>query len=166
MSDLYAIGYDDLGTAMRVREEVMGLQKQHLIDLADAVVVENKDGKIKLHQAQSTAAAGAAGGALGGGVIGLLFLSPLLGMAIGAGFGALGGSMADIGVEDNFMREVGQQLEPGHAALFLLVRDMTEDKVIPQLAPYGGKLIRSSLSSEAEDRLKEMVLAARTQQAA
>jgi len=166
MSDLYAIGYDDLGTAMRVREQVMGLQKQHLIDLADAVVVENRDGKIKLHQAQSTAAAGAAGGALWGGVIGLLFLSPLLGMAIGAGFGALGGSMADIGVEDNFMREVGRELEPGHAALFLLVREMTEDKVVPQLAPYGGRLIRSSLSSEGEARLKEMVVAARAQQAA
>lgn len=161
MSDLYAIAYPDAARADEVRDKVLELNKQHLIELADAVVVENHRGKIKLHQAHNTTAAGAAGGALWGGLIGLLFLAPLLGMAVGAGFGALGGKMADIGIDDKFMKDVGERLPEGGAALFLLVRSMTEDKVIPELAPYGGELIRSSLSAEAEEHLRDIVASAR-----
>jgi len=161
MSDLYAIGYPDAAKADAVRDKLIELNKQQLIDLADAVVVENEKGKIKLHQAQNTTAAGAAGGALWGGLIGLLFLAPLLGMAVGAGFGALGGKMADVGIDDKFMKDVGERLPEGGAALFLLVRGMTEDKVLAEIAPMGGQLIRSSLSSEDEDHMRRAVADAR-----
>src|ERR1044072_4940203 len=88
MSDLIAIAYDDAATANNVREKVFELQKEHLIELEDAVVVERKnDGKIKLHQSRINAGMGAAGGALWGGLIGLIFLMPLLGAAIGGGGG-------------------------------------------------------------------------------
>lgn len=162
MSNLFAIAYPDLTTAEQVRSTLIGLQKQKLIDLEDAVVVERKqDGKIKLHQAVSTTGAGAASGALWGGVIGLLFFMPFLGAAIGGATGAAVGAATDVGVDDNFMRQVGEHLKPGSAAVFLLVRKATADKVIPAVAQYGGQIIQTSLSAEAEAELRATVAAAR-----
>jgi uncharacterized membrane protein len=120
------------------------------------VIVEKRDnGKVKLHQARgSTTGAGALGGALWGGLIGLIFLMPLLGMAVGAASGAAAGAMTDLGVDDNFMKEVGAELDQGKAALFVLFTSATADKVLPEIGRYGGKLIQSSLSTEAEETLK------------
>jgi uncharacterized membrane protein len=162
MSDLIAIAYDDAATANNVREKVFELQNEHLIELEDAVVVERKnDGKIKLHQSRSNAAVGAAGGALWGGLIGLIFLMPFLGAAIGAGAGAAAGASADVGLNDDFMRELGHEIKPGTAALFLLVAKATPDKVVPRLAKLGGKLMKTSLSAEQETHLKEAAKAAK-----
>jgi uncharacterized membrane protein len=161
MSDLIAVGYDDVETAQTVREKLLELQSRHVITLEDAVVVERKlDGKIKLHQARSATGAGAVGGALWGGLIGLLFFMPFLGAAVGAAAGAAGGSMVDTGMDDNFMREVGEELSPGRAALFVLVVSSTPDKVLPEVAPYGGHIITTSLTSEAEAHLRETAQAA------
>ena len=161
MSNLFAIAYPDVATAQTVRSEALALQKQKLVDLEDAVVVERReDGRIKLHQAVSTVGAGAASGALWGGVIGLLFFMPFLGAAVGGATGAAVGAATDVGVDDDFMRQVGEKLQPGTAALFLLVRDATADKVVPALAQYGGEIIQTSLSDEAEEHLRETVRAA------
>jgi uncharacterized membrane protein len=161
MSNLIAVGYDDVETAERVRERLRELQTRRVITLEDAVVVERTlDGKIKLHQARSTVGAGAVGGALWGGLIGLLFFMPFLGAAVGAAAGAAGGSMIDAGVDDNFMREVGEQLSPGRAALFVLVVSSTPDKVLPEVAPYGGHILTTSLSPDAEAHLRETARAA------
>ncbi|MFE2110915.1 DUF1269 domain-containing protein [Kitasatospora sp. NPDC059463] len=164
MSNLFAIAYPDLATARVVRDEAVALQKQRLIELEDAVVVERReDGKIKLHQQVSTTGAGAASGAVWGGVIGLLFFMPLLGAAVGGAAGAAVGATTDIGVDDDFMRQVGQHLQPGTAAVFLLVRKATADKVVPALARHGGRIIQTSLSAEAEADLMATVEASRTQ---
>jgi uncharacterized membrane protein len=162
VSTLIAIAYDDVATANTVRDKLFELQTQHLITLEDAVVVERKlDGKVKLHQARGSAAgAGALGGALWGGLIGLIFFMPFLGAAIGAGTGALAGKSVDTGADDNFMRQVGEQLTPGKAALFVLVVSSTPEKVLPEVAPYGGSIITTSLSPEAEDHLRDAVQAA------
>ncbi|MER5348755.1 DUF1269 domain-containing protein [Kitasatospora sp. NPDC002551] len=162
MSNLFAIAYPDLATAQAVRNEAVGLQKQMLIELEDAVVVERReDGKIKLHQQVSTTGAGAASGALWGGVIGLLFFMPFVGAAVGGAAGAAVGATTDIGVDDDFMRQVGEHLRPGTAAVFLLVRTATADKVVPALARHGGQIIQTSLSAEAEADLKATIEAAR-----
>src|SRR4051794_19628415 len=114
MSTLVAIAYPDAATAERVRAELVQATKEHLIQLEDAVVVEHQpDGKIKLHQAMSTTGAGAAGGALWGGLIGLLFLAPLFGMAIGAASRALAGEVTDAGGDDDFMKQLGGKAGPG-----------------------------------------------------
>lgn len=161
MSHLIAISYPDVQTATTVRDKLFELQKQNLIKLADAAVVERRpDGKIKLHQAHSLVGMGAASGALWGGLIGLLFLNPLLGMALGAAGGAAGGALTDVGVDDKFMRELGAKLESGTAALFLLVVESTPDKVIPEIAQYGGNILQTSLSHEQEEQLRETVKAA------
>jgi len=163
MSNLIAVGYDDVATAKTVRDKLFQLQSQHLITLEDAVVVERRpDGKVKLHQTRSTAGTGAMGGALWGGLIGLIFFMPFLGAAIGAATGAAAGSMVDVGADDRFMRQVGEDLTPGKAALFVLVVSSTPEKVLPEIAPYGGHIISTSLSQEAEEHLREAVQAGQT----
>ena len=160
MSDLVAIAYPDLATAERVRGRLGEAMKAKIIELDDAVIVTREnDGKVKLHQAVSTVGAGAASGALWGGLIGLIFLAPLLGMAVGAAAGAAGGALADYGVDDNFMKELGAKLEPGTAALIVLVRKVTMDKILENVQERGH-VIQSSLSNEAEARLSEALSAA------
>src|SRR4029450_3918285 len=135
MSNLIAIAYPDVDTAKSVQAELGQLTRERSIVLDDMVVVERRpDGKVKLHQAVSTAGAGAAGGALWGGLIGLIFLAPLLGMAVGAAAGGAAGALTDVGVDDNFMKDLGAKLEPGKAALIVLVHRSTPDKVIPEIS--------------------------------
>jgi uncharacterized membrane protein len=156
MSTLVAIAYPDAGTAERVRAELVQATKEHLVRLEDAVIVEHESGgKIKLRQAMSPTATGAAGGAVWGGLIGLLFLAPMVGMAIGAASGALGGKMADVGVDDNFMKDLGAKLQPGTAALIVLGSTDARDKVIDRVKSYGGDVIQTSLSSDEERHLRE-----------
>jgi uncharacterized membrane protein len=155
MSNLVAIAYPDFGTAERVRQELIQATKEHLVKLDDAVVVEcQQDGKIKLHQAVSTTGAGAAGGALWGGLIGLLFLAPLVGMAGGAASGALAGKLTDTGVNDQFMKDLGAKLQPGNAALIALGSTDARDKLMERVSPYGGDVIQTSLDNEDEERLR------------
>jgi uncharacterized membrane protein len=155
MSNLYAIAYPDADTAMRARQELIDATREHLLRLDDAVVVvHGDDGKIKLHQAMSTAGAGAAGGALWGGLIGLLFLAPLVGMAVGAASGAAAGKVSDVGVDDKFMKRLGEHLTPGAAALVVLGESDAGDKVLERMRPYGGEIIQTSLSNEDEERLR------------
>ena len=154
MSDLVAIAYDDLATAQRVASNIGEAQKAHLIEVDDLVIVERRsDGKVKLHQ-PSLAGVGAAGGALWGGLIGLIFFMPLFGAAIGAATGAAAGALSDSGVDDDFMKRLGTELEPGKAAVIVLVRSITADKVLPNVKE-PGKIIQTSLNSEDESSLQE-----------
>jgi uncharacterized membrane protein len=155
MSTLVAIAYPDTDTAERVRSELVQMTKEHLLQLDDAVVVEHReDGKIKLHQAISTTGAGAAGGALWGGLIGLLFLAPLFGMAIGAASGAVMGKVTDVGVDDSFMKELGAKMPAGGAALIMLGRADAPERVLERVRPFGGEVIQTSLDAEQEERLR------------
>lgn len=155
MSTLVAVAYPDVGTAEQVRTELAQAMREHLVSLEDAVVVEHRaDGKIKLHQAASAGAAGAAGGALWGGLIGLLFLAPIFGMAVGAATGALAGKATDLGVNDNFIKELGAKMPPGGAALIVLGSTDARDKLLERVRPYGGEIIQTSLSTEEEENLR------------
>ena len=155
MSNLIAIAYPDIDTAKRVQAELGQLTKEQSIVLDDMVVIERRpDGKVKLHQAVSTAGAGAAGGALWGGLIGLIFLAPLLGMAVGAAAGGAAGALTDVGVDDKFMKDLGANLKDGGAAVVVLVRQSTPDKVLPRISQYGGEVVQSSLDDETEARLQ------------
>jgi uncharacterized membrane protein len=158
MADLIAIAYDDEYKAEEVRLALIKLQKEHLIELEDAaVVVKDKEGKVKLKQAVDLTAAGATSGGFWGLLIGILFLNPLLGAAVGAAAGGITGALSDIGVEDKFMKDLGATFEPGTSALFVLVRKVTPDKVLDEIAPYGGKVLRTSLSKDQETQLQEVL---------
>src|SRR4051795_10934056 len=159
MSSLVAIAYADLDTAQQVVANLGRAKAGRELELDDVVIVERRgDGDIKLHQ-PSMAASGAAGGARWGGLIGLIFLMPLFGMAIGAASGAAAGALTDVGVDDKFLKELGEQLTPGSAAVIALVRRVTMDKVIDSIQ-IQGRIIQTSLDNEAEARLEEALAAA------
>ncbi|WP_027008083.1 DUF1269 domain-containing protein [Conexibacter woesei] len=153
MSDLIAIAYKDLPTAQEVTANLAEAQKAHLIQLDDLVIVERKDDKIKLHQ-PSLAGAGALGGAAWGGLIGLIFLVPFFGMAVGAATGAMAGALSDAGIDDKFLKELGDKLEPGGAAVIGLVRSINQEKILEGVK-IPGELIQTSLTSEAEGPIRD-----------
>jgi uncharacterized membrane protein len=155
MSQLVVFAFKDEMGAEQMRDALAGLQKLHLISLSDAaVVVRRQDGKVKVKQAVSLVGAGALGGAFWGMLIGLLFWAPWLGLAIGAAAGALGGKLSDVGVDDSFIKEVGNTIEPGHSALFLLIEDWTEDRVMEELTKFDAQVLQTSLSKEDEAKLR------------
>jgi uncharacterized membrane protein len=156
MSQLIVLAFETENGAIEMREALISLQKQHLITLEDAAVVVRKmDGKPKIKQVQSLAGAGALGGSFWGLLIGLLFFAPWLGLAIGAISGAVAGGLSDVGVDDTFIKEVGNTIEPGHSALFLLVQDAQAEKVVAQTKQFNPKILQTSLSPEDEAKLKE-----------
>jgi uncharacterized membrane protein len=158
MSDLVVVVFDDETTAFELRAELAKMQKEYLIDMEDAVVVTKDDkGKVKLHQATNLTLAGAVGGSFWGMLIGLLFFNPLLGMAVGAGAGALSGKLSDIGINDKMMEELAASFEPGNSALFVLIRKVTGDKVLERLKPFvgKGKIFQTSLNKDEEESLRE-----------
>jgi uncharacterized membrane protein len=158
VSDLIAVAYPDQQTAETVRLRLARLTREHAVELEDAVVVtRDENGKVKLHQAVNMAGHGAASGALWGGLIGLLFLAPLVGMAVGAAAGGAGGAATDVGINDQFMKELGGELTPGSAAVMVSVRKVSPDKVLPEISQYGGRVIQTSLDDESENRLREVL---------
>jgi uncharacterized membrane protein len=160
MNTLVVIEYDDPHKAEEIRLKLIRMQKDYLIDLEDAVVgVKDPKGKVKLHQAVNLTAQGAMSGGFWGALIGLIFLNPLLGVAMGATAGAVSGALTDVGVNDQFMKDLAAGLPPGSSALFVLVRKATPDKVLEELKGTGGKILRTSLTHENEAKLQTAISA-------
>jgi uncharacterized membrane protein len=143
-----------------MRAELAKMQSEYLIDMGDVVVVTKDDkGKVKLHQAQNLTAIGALSGSFWGMLIGLIFFSPLLGAAVGAGAGAISGALTDVGIDDNFMKELASGFKPNSSALFVVVRKVTGDKVLEGLKPFAGKgkVLKTSLAKDKEEELREVI---------
>jgi uncharacterized membrane protein len=160
MSHLIVIGFNNAADAFEMRAALTKMQTQYLIEMEDAVVVtRDAKGAVQLHQAVNLTAAGAVSGAFWGTLIGLLFLNPLLGAAVGAGSGALSGRFADLGINDQFMRDLGATLTAGTSALFVLVRKSTPDKVLEGLKPFFGKgrVLQTSLTKDKEEELRKFM---------
>ena len=169
MSDLIVIVYPHEAKAEEMRQKLLKLQKEYLIELDDAVIaVKSPDGYVKLNQLISPTKIGAVQGSLWGLLIGAIFLLPVMGPAVGAlsgaalgaASGAIGGALTDLGIDDNFIKELASSIEPGNAALFLLVRKMTADKVLDAIQGTGGKILRTSLDHSKEQALRETLEAA------
>jgi uncharacterized membrane protein len=153
---LVAIVYPSMDTAEEVLNNLQGMQSKYLIDIDDAAfVTKDKNGKVKIHQTSHPVAGGTAGGAFWGLLIGALFLAPIFGLLLGAGTGALAGKLAEAGVDKNFTKSIGSKLKPGTSALFVLVRSVTADKVVPELSKYGGTVVQTNLSKKAEAALQK-----------
>jgi uncharacterized membrane protein len=156
MSNLFVIAFDDQSGADRLLSALGDWQKQNLIKVDDAaVLIRTPDGKAKIKQARNLVGPGALGGAFWGMLIGLLFLAPWLGLAIGAGMGALSGKLANTGVDKKFIDEVSRSIKPGGSALFAYTSHGVPDKILPQLSQFNGKLIQTSLSNADEAKLRE-----------
>jgi uncharacterized membrane protein len=157
MSILVVVGYKEPYKAEEVRLHLWKLQREYLLDLEDAVVVvKNAEGKVTLHQPVNLTAAGAVSGGFWGALIGLIFLNPLLGLAVGASAGAVSGALTDIGIDDNFIKELGTTMTPNSSSLFVLIRNATPapDKVLEELKGTGGTILKTSLSHEDEAKLQ------------
>lgn len=157
MSDLLVIAFDDEATGFELRSELVKMQKEYLIELEDAVVVTRPTAEdVQLHQAVNLTAAGAVGGGFWGTLVGLLFLNPLVGAAVGAASGAIAGRLSDVGINDQFMRDLGQSIPPGGSAVCILVRKMTADKVLARLEGFHlrGRVLQTSLSDAEEEKLR------------
>jgi len=160
MSNLIVIGFDNAADAFEMRAALAKLQTQYLIEMEDAVVVtRDAQGKVQLHQALNLTAAGTVSGMFWGTLIGMLFMNPLVGAAIGAGSGALSGKFSDIGINDQFMKDLGTTLASESAALFVLVRNSTPDKVLEGLKPFTGKgrVLQTSLTKDKEEELRAFI---------
>jgi uncharacterized membrane protein len=157
MSSLIVVLFDDETSAFEMRTALIKMQREYLIEMEDAVVVTKNDkGKVQLHQAVNLTAAGAVGGGFWGTLIGLIFLNPLLGAAVGAGAGALSGLMTDLGISDTQIKDISSNFKPGNSALFLLIRRATTDKVLEGLKQFAGKgkIYQTSLSKDDEASLR------------
>jgi len=155
MSNLVVIAFPTEAKAEEVRQKLLEMQKEYLIELDDAVVAaKDAQGRIKLNQLFSTTTVGAVSGTFWGTLIGLIFLMPLAGAAMGAASGALSGALADVGIDDKWMKATAAAIQPDTAALFLLVRKVTADKVLERLKGEGGTVMKTSLDHTKEAALQ------------
>jgi uncharacterized membrane protein len=162
MSTLVVVGYDDKFKAEEVRLALRKMQHEDLIDLEDAVVaVKDAKGKIKVNQAIDPTFSEAIHGGFWGVLVGMLFLSPLLGLVVGAKGGTVSGALSDMGIDDQFMSDVAATMTPGSSVLFVLVRRASPDRVLAELKGTGGKILKTSLSHEDEARLQSVLSAAK-----
>lgn len=156
MSTLAVVSYPQQETAAQAAATLARMQKEFLIELEDiAWVTKSPEGKLKLNQGTSLAGAGAVGGALWGFVFGLLFLVPIFGLAVGAATGALAGKLSDFGIDDKWIKEVAASIPNGGSALFVMARNTNQERVLPEMAKFGGKVIRTNLTSEQQQALDD-----------
>jgi uncharacterized membrane protein len=156
MSTLAVIAYPEMNTAGEAAAALQRMQKEFLIELEDvAWVTKTQDGKMKLHQGTSLTGSGAAGGAMWGFLFGLLFLVPIYGMVLGAATGALAGKLSDYGIDDKWIKEVASAIPPGGSGLFVMARNTNAERVLPEMAKFGGTVIRTNLTTEQQQALEE-----------
>jgi uncharacterized membrane protein len=164
--DLIVLGFKGTATADEAITEIEQMQREGLITLDDwARVIRREDGKTDVRQATSTTGTGALGGTFWGMLFGLIFLMPLAGAAIGALTGALAGKFTDVGIDDKFIKDLGNQIQPGTSALFLYVVQATGDKVIDRMRRFEPEILRTSLSADADAKLRQAVQSASASEA-
>jgi uncharacterized membrane protein len=158
MAEIVVLGFKNKVTADEAIEDLQRMQGEGLITITDwARVIRHEDGKTDIRQAVGTKSTGAAGGALWGMLFGLIFLIPIAGAIIGAATGALMGALSDYGIDDKFIKGLGDAIQPGTSALFLQVQNTTVDKVTERMQKYEPTVLRTSLSQEAEDKLRAAI---------
>jgi uncharacterized membrane protein len=158
MATLSVLKFNDPYGADRVLVALQGMQEREMITLEDAAVVSWPQGnkKPKTHQLYSMAGAGAGWGAFWGFLFGLIFFMPFLGAAIGASMGGMSGALADVGIDDDFIKEVREKVTEGTSALFALTSGTTApDKIIDELKAYDFEIISTNLPEEQEEQLRE-----------
>lgn len=157
MATLTVLKFETPDGAERALHEIQNLSKQGLINLHDAAIVTwpADKSKPKTKQLSSMTGVGAMSGAFWGLLFGLIFFVPIFGMVVGGALGALSGSMADVGISDDFIRSVRSKITPGTSGLFLMTSDAVQDKVFDAMKQFKFEIIASNLSKEQEEKLRE-----------
>ena len=157
MSQLIALGFKNEAGADAFVDKLQKLQKEQIVGLQDLVkVVRREDGKTKIHQGINLTAMGALSGGFWGMLIGLIFWVPWLGLAIGAATGAISGKLTDIGIDDEFIKETAEAIQPGEAGVFMLIGEATTDKLEDEIKGTDAKVIKTNLTHEQEAHLREL----------
>lgn len=155
MTHMIVFAMPTVDGAYAMRDALDDLRALDLLDVKDAAVVErHEDGAVRVRQAYNLVGVGALGGVIWGALIGVIFLTPWLGMAVGGLAGALAGMFTDVGIDDDFIREIGEQVKPGHSALFLLIGQWQNSKALRLLADFDATIIRTTMPAEEEERLR------------
>ena len=156
MNTLTVLKFSTPEGAQDMLNKVYEMQNQELITVIDAAMVTWPDGRKtpKTKQAVNLTGAGAMDGAFWGMFFGLLFFVPLFGIAVGASMGALTGRFADYGIDDNFIKRIRKEVEPGTSALFLMTTNAVVDRVIDELKDREFELVSTNLTIEQEDELR------------
>ncbi len=151
MGQLIVFAFPTKDGAYAMREALDELRGQQLLVLDDAAVVaRTDDGKVRIKQATDLVGMGALGGAVWGALVGMVFLSPWLGMAVGTVAGALAGRFTDIGLDDDFIHQVGETVGPDQSALFLLIDHWDEPAVLERATAFGATVLRTALPTDDE----------------
>jgi len=154
MSDLIIIGYDNHDEATAAYNEVNGMQGDFVVQLQGlAIVTVDAEGKSHVETPQKIVGVSAAGGAMWGMLIGLLFFVPGVGLLLGGAMGALFGKLGKSGINEQFRSQVQDMLKPGAAAVVIMAEKITEDKFADAMGPFGGQVLKTSLSEEDEKEL-------------
>ncbi len=161
-STLTVVMFDNETKAEQARENLMKLQHQGHIDLEDMVVVIKKpDGDVQLHQAHKVARRGGLAGSITGFIVGSIFFTPLIGAVLGGIAGAaLSSALVDIGIDDQFVKELSHKFKPGCSALFTLVRKADPERVKGAFLGFGGKVLVNTFNREREAQIQAVLDAA------
>lgn len=157
---LVVLGFADEYGAFALRDLLTELEEESIIEIGDAVVAtRNAMGKVRLHQSLPLVAARMAVGSFTGLMMGMLLLNPLFGAVAGAGAGALSGALGDIGIDDAFMKKLGETLTPGSSTLFVMVGKRKSEELEQRLKPFAGKfkILQHTLPAENEARLRRWI---------
>lgn len=158
MANLVVVMYDDQYRAKEVMKELRTLKENKQLAIDDAACVsKDHDGRFHVHQEHSLTKSGAVAGGLGGIVAGLLFTIPVAGLAVGAAAGAIAGKKSDIGIDDKVIKQINDDMRLNTSAIFLLVRDVNRDAVLPIFTKYGGKVVQTTVSADDEAKLQAML---------
>jgi uncharacterized membrane protein len=149
MATVTVLKFADPEGAERALAQIHSLQKDHLIKVHDAAIVSWPAGKKspKTRQLVDLVRLGA---------MSVIFMAPILGLAVGGAFGALGGSLRDYGIDDEFIARVRGTVTEGTSALFLMTSDAVMDRVTERMRDTPFEVIATNLSREQEDRLRDL----------
>lgn len=155
MSELIVIGYEDPHTARQAYAQVQRLQEDFVVELRGLAIVDvDADGKTHVDTPKRIIGASAVGGAIFGLLLGLLFFVPGM-VLLGGAIGALMGTFNKSGIDAEFRDRVEHLIEPGHSAVVIMASKVTEDKFASAMQPYGGTILKTSLSDSDEKELAE-----------
>jgi len=150
--NLWAVGYDDMGRANQVREEIvnLGWVRHHLLLEDVAVVVRHLDGSFTLDRERFPTASNLLGCTAVGFLAGLVLGVPLTGATIGAMLGGAGTAVASAsaGIGDDFVREVQGLMKPGTSALFVLDCEGDMEVILHGIRGLGGTVLKTNVDVE------------------
>jgi uncharacterized membrane protein len=156
MSHLIVLGFEDEHKADEVLLDLMRNEKIYKINMEDAAVVVRKvDGQLLVKHTHPLTTAMAARGSFWGLLIGILLLNPLAGVIAGGAVGATVGALEHIGIEDEFIKDLGKKTQPGSSLLFILEHEATPSTVYHEMKKYDAKVIKTTFGYASEQMLRE-----------